>query len=104
MKTVTYHVPAFDLSEAREIAYAVDAGSMGHIEHYLSADAAERVCSHLNRLSVKQRQVFAIVLEQRVTDDGRIRVARTVDGVGEIAAALMLAIVGPVLVGLATLI
>jgi hypothetical protein len=104
MKTVTYYVPAFDLNEAREVAYAVQAGRMKHVEHYLDEAAAERVCAHLNRLGSKPRQVFTILLEQRVTDDGRIPVAWPVDRIGSIAAALLLIIGGPFLVGLATLV
>ena len=102
--TVTYHVPAFDAAEAREIAYAVHAGRMGHIEHYLDPAAAQRVCDHLNRLGSKRREVFPVDVERRATHDGRIPVARVVDGAGSVAAALMLVIGGCVLTGLGSLI
>jgi len=102
--TARYYVPAFDRSEAREIACAVHAGRMGHIEHYLDASAARRVCDHLNRLGSKRRAVFAVEVDELVTDDGTIPVARLIDQAGSVAASLLLIIGGPVLVGIATLI
>lgn len=100
--SVLYHVPAFDRAEAREIAYAVHAGRIGHIEHYLDPGAAQRVCDHLNRLGSKRREVFAVEVDQRITDDGVIPVAWPVDKVGDAAAALTLFALIP-LVGLASL-
>lgn len=95
MDTRTYHVPAFDQAEAREIAYAVHAGRMGHIEHYLDAAAAQRVCDHLNRLGSKRRVLFAVEVDERVTHDGVIPVAWPVDKVGDVAAAITLFVMLP---------
>lgn len=97
--TVTYHVPAFDAAEAREIGYAVHAGRMGHIEHYLDPAAAQRVCDHLNRLGSKRREVFTVEVESRTTHDGVIPVA----SIGEIAAALFIVIGGAYAVGLGSI-
>jgi hypothetical protein len=102
MKAITYHVPAFDYDEAREIAYAVHAGRMGHTEHYLDAAAAQRVCDHLNRLSTKHRGIFTVEVDERVTHDGVIPVAWTVDQIGDVAAILVIFALIP-LVGLASL-
>lgn len=101
--TVTYHVPAFDAAEAREIACAVHAGRMGHIEHYIDPAAAQRVCDHLNRLGSKRREVFIVQVENRATHDGTIPVAWAVDRVGDIAAALMIVVGGIYAVGWGTL-
>lgn len=102
MKTTTYHVPAFDLAEAREVAYAVQAGRLKHVEHYLDEAAAERVCGHLNRNSAGKRRVFTVVLEQRTTDDGRIPVACPLDRLGDAAATFAIFAMIP-LVGFASL-
>jgi hypothetical protein len=95
--TITYHVPAFDQAEAREIAYAVHAGRMGHIEHYLDPAAAQRVCDHLNRLGSKRREVFTVEVDERVTHDGIIPVAWPVDKVADAAAAYLLVAILPAL-------
>lgn len=97
MGTRTYHVPAFDQAEAREIAYAVHAGRMGHIEHYLDAAAAQRVCDHLNRLGSKRRELFVVLVNERVTHDGVIPVAWPVDKFGDVAAAITLFAILPAL-------
>lgn len=102
MTARTYYVPAFDAAEAREIAYEVHAGRLGHIEHYLDPEAAQRVCDHLNRLGTKRREVFPVEVKARVTHDGVIPVAWPVDRVGEVAAAVTLFAMGA-LVGLASL-
>jgi hypothetical protein len=86
----TYFVPATDLNEAREIAYAVDAGRIKHVEHYLDEASAERVLSHLNRLSRSPRRIYPVIIEQRPTNDGRIPVAWPVDPVGEVAAVVVI--------------
>lgn len=105
MRTAIYHVPAFDLIEARETAHAVHAGRIGHAEHYRCPDAAERVCGHLNRLSAdeRQRRVFPVAIEIRTTHDGRIPVAWPVDQIGDAAAAFLITVVGPFAVGVASL-
>jgi len=102
MTSRTLWVPAFDADEAREIAHAVDAGRMGHIEHYVDQDAAHRVCAHLNRLGSKRREVFKVTIRDRATHDGFIPVAWPVDRVGDVAAALTLFALIP-LVGLASM-
>lgn len=102
MQTTTYHVPAFDAAEAREVAYAVQAGRLKHVEHYLDQAVADRVCAHLNRACATPRRVFTVILEQRTTDDGRIPVAWPVDRIGDAAATLFLFAMIP-LVGFASL-
>jgi len=48
-------------------------------------------------------QAFCIVLETRTHDDGRIRVARVVNGAGSLAAAPLLVIGGAYAVGLGSI-
>ncbi|AZO77523.1 MULTISPECIES: hypothetical protein [unclassified Bosea (in: a-proteobacteria)] len=102
MNASTYFIPAFDLTEAREIAYAVHAGRLGHREHYLTREGAEAIRNHLNSLRATKREVFEITVDERVTDDGRIPVAWVVDEIGERAAAIVLFLLIP-LVGIASL-
>lgn len=100
--TVRYFVAAFDFTEAREIAYAVHAGRLGHREHYLTREGAEAIRDHLNGLRATKREVFEVAVDERTTDDGRIPVAWVVDEIGERAAALILFLLIP-LVGIASL-
>lgn len=102
MNSRTYFVAAFDAAEAREIAYAVHAGRLGHREHYLTSEGAGAIRDHLNRLGSKRREVFEIEVGNRVTHDGTIPVAWAVDHVGDVAAALVLFAMIP-LVGIASL-
>lgn len=100
-------VPAVDHAEAESIAAGVGSGRLGHIEHYLSPEAAGRVADHLNRIAIKhridiRRSVFRV--EQRAGDDGWIWVARIIDAIGAAAAAILIVCVGPYAVGFATLI
>lgn len=100
-------VPAVDHAEAESIAAGVGSGRLGHIEHYLSPEAAGRVADHLNRIAIKhridiRRSVFRV--EQRAGHDGWIWVARIVDAIGAAAAAILIVCVGPYAVGFATLI
>lgn len=99
MQTAIYHVPAFDLIEARETAHAVHAGRLVHAEHYRCPDAADRVCAHLNRLSRddRRRQVFPVAIEIRTHDDGRVPVAWTIDKLGDAAAAFLIVCILPAL-------
>ncbi|MGO4672950.1 hypothetical protein AB4Z40_08630 [Bosea sp. 2YAB26] len=90
MTAVTYFVPAVDLNEARDIAYAVDAGRLKHADHYRSEEAAERICEHFKRLGCTARRVFPIIIDRATTHDGRIPVAWPIDRVGDTAAALLL--------------
>lgn len=100
-------VAAVDHIEAESIAADVGSGRLGHIEHYLSAEAAGRIADHLNRGAVKhgldiRRSVFRV--EQRAGHDGWIWVAGFLSQAGPVAAALLLILGGPFAVGFATLI
>ncbi|MGO4738610.1 hypothetical protein AB4099_18830 [Bosea sp. 2KB_26] len=94
MAPITYFVPAVDLNEARDIAYAVDAGRLKYADHYRSEEAAERICQHFRRLGCTPRRVFPIIIDRTTTHDGSIPVARLVDSAGEIAAVLVLFAMG----------
>lgn len=102
MNAITYFVAAFDEAEAKEIAYAVHAGRLGHGEHYLTRDGASAIRDHLNRLGSKPREVFEIRVSTRATHDGTIPVAWAVDQIGDAAASFVIFALIP-LVGIASL-
>ncbi len=103
MTSRTLWIPAESLNAARMIAYAVEAGRLPMMPHYASQEAAETRASLLTETHARVIPVFAIIVERRVTQDGRIMVARLIDGAGSVAAALMLVIGGAYATGWGTL-
>lgn len=98
------YIPAFDEAEARIIAESVARGETGELAFHSDRSEVERMCAFLNRDRAGLRyQTFAIEVSTTTTHDGRIKVARLVDRAGEMAAAVLLFALIPV-VGLATLI
>lgn len=92
-------IPARSREIALKVAYAVEAGRIVCLEQYLDEDRAKRSAQGLTDLHREPFQAFTVVLETRTHDDGRIPVARIVDGIGSLAAALLLVIGGSYLTG-----
>lgn len=97
----TLWIPAETLNGARHIAYAVEAGRLPMMPHYATEEAAEIRAAFMSQVHARTISVFAIVMEKRVTHDGVIPVAWPVDRVGDVAAAITLFALIP-LVGLAS--
>lgn len=102
MTARTLWIPAETLNAARLIAYAVEAGRVTCVAHYASEEAATKRAALLSEVHRAPFRVFAIVIEKRTVDDGRIPVARVVDRVGDVAAVVTLFALIP-LVGLASM-
>lgn len=100
---MTLHIPACSREFALKVAYAVEAGKIPCLGQYLDEERAQRSAEKLTELHREPVRVFTVVLETRTHDDGRIPVARIVDGLGNLAAALLLVIGGCWLVGWSTL-
>lgn len=101
--SLTLHIPAKSREVALKVAYAVEAGRIPCLGQYLEADRASRAATALSELHREPHEVFCVVIEHRTHDDGRIPVARIVDRVSDIAAALMIVIGGCFAVGWSTL-
>ena len=99
----TLWIPAETLNAARMIAYAVEAGRLPMMPHYASEEAAEARATLLTETHARVIPIFAIIVERRATHDGRIPVARVIDGAGSVAAALAIVIGGAFAVGLGSL-
>lgn len=97
MTARTLHIPAASLDAARLIAHAVDAGRVPCLAHYLDAGRAKAAAEVMTAVHRAHHAVFTIELVDQVTDDGRIRIARLVDQIGEIAAAFALVAIFPAL-------
>jgi hypothetical protein len=92
----TLWIPAETLNAARLIAYAVEAGRLRMLPHYLTEEAAEIRAAFMGQVHARTIPVFAIVMEKRATHDGFIPVAWPVDRVGDVAAAITLFAMGAV--------
>ena len=68
--------------------------------HYASEEAAHAWAAKCNKFLRHPVRVYAVIIETRTTHDGRISVARLVDGAGSVAAALLIVIGGAFAVGL----
>lgn len=96
MTARTVYVPAFDESEARIVAESIARGETGELAYHTDRVEVDRMCAYLNRDRVGLRyQTFGVEVSTTTTHDGRIKVARLVDRVGEMAAALVLFVVAP---------
>ncbi len=93
------HIPARTREIALKVAYAVEAGRVPCLGQYLDEDRAARSAEALTALHHEPHQAFCVVLETRTVDDGRIPVARIIDGIGSLAAALMIVVGGSYLTG-----
>lgn len=102
--TRVLHIPAQSREIALKVAYAIEAGKIPCIGQYLDEGRARRSAEKLTEVHREPFRAFTVVLETRTHDDGRIPVARIVNGVGSLAAALLLVIGGCWLVGWSTLV
>ena len=102
--TRVLHIPARSREIALKVAYAIEAGRIVCLEQYLDEDRAKRSAQALTALHHDRHEAFCIVLETRTVDDGRIPVARVIDGIGSLAAALMIVVVGSYVVGIGSII
>lgn len=104
MNTRTLYIPERSNNLALKIAYAVQAGTIPCLEQYLDEQRAAASAEVLAKIhGDPDYRVRCVVLEQRTVDDGRITVPRIVDAIGEAAAAILIVVVGPFLVGWSTL-
>ncbi len=102
--TRVLHIPARSREIALKVAYAVEAGRVPCLGQYLDEDRARRSAEALTTLHHERHEAFCVVLETRTHDDGRIPVARVIDGIGSLAAALMIVVVGSYAVGIGSII
>ena len=103
MKTVTYWIPATTLAEAGVIARAVHRHAVPRMPWHGDEVACQRRSDECNALlGARPVKPFAIVIEERTVDDGRILNAWAGDRIGEIAATIALFAMIP-LVGIASL-
>lgn len=93
------HIPARSREIALKVAYAVEAGRVPCLGQYLDEERARCSAEALTKLHHEPHQAFCIVLETRTHDDSRIPVARIIDGIGSLAAALMIVVGGSYLTG-----
>lgn len=102
MKTVTYWIPAATLAEAGVIARAIHRGAVPRMPWHRDEAACQRRADECNGLlGARPIKPFAIVIEERVVDDGRIVNVWAGDRIGEIAAVIALFAMIP-LVGIAS--
>lgn len=98
MQTRTYWIPAASLADAGTVARAVHRGAVPHMPWHDSEAACQGRADQCNELlGARQVKPFAVVIEERVVDDGVIFNAWAVDRLGEIAAALTLVFILPAL-------
>lgn len=88
--TRVLHIPARSREIALKVAYAVESGRVPCLGQYLDEERAKHSAEELTKLHHERHEAFCVVLETRTVDDGRIPVARIIDGAGSLAAALLL--------------
>lgn len=104
MQTRILHVVAESKLVALSVAKAIAKGRLPTCEHYETEDGANAWAEHCNgMLGARRVSVFPVAVEVNMVDDGRIVNAWVVDKVGDAAAAFLITVVGPVLVGAASL-
>ncbi|CAD5276961.1 conserved hypothetical protein [Bosea sp. 62] len=102
MRTVTYWIPAATLAEAGVVARAVHRRAVPRMPWHGDETACQRRADECNALlGARPVKPFAIVIEERTVDDGRIVNVWAGDRIGEIAAAIVLFAMIP-LVGIAS--
>lgn len=92
--TRTLYIPACSREIALKLAYLVEAGKVPCLGQYLDEARATYSAEVLTQVHAVPHRAFCVVLETRTHDDGLIPVARIVEGVGSLAAALMIVIGG----------
>lgn len=97
--TRVLYIPARSREIALKVAYAVEAGRVPCLSQYLDEERARRSAEALTALHHERHETFCVVLETRTVDDGRIPVARIIDGIGSLAAALVIVVGGSYLTG-----
>lgn len=96
-----YFIPASSEEVARAVVSGIEAGRIPALPEYLDGDlAAESFAAYPRGYRAGLR---LWIIERRATHDGRITIARVIDGAGSVAAALMIVIGGCVAVGWGTL-
>lgn len=103
MSTRVLHIPAKSLNEARMVAHAVEAGRVPCLAQYLDERRAKAAAEVLTTLHHVPYTVIPIVMVDGLTDDGRIKVARPIETIGQAIAAALIVIGGAFAVGLGTL-
>lgn len=102
MKTVTYWVPAATLAEAGVVARAIHRNAVPRMPWHGDEAACQRRADECNAfLGARPIKPFAIVIEERTVDDGRIVNVWAGDRIGEIAASIAIFAMIP-LVGIAS--
>ena len=90
MRTVTYWIPAATLAEAGVVARAIHRGAVPRLPWHGDEAACQRRADECNAiLGARLVKPFAIVIEERAVDDGRIVNVWAGDRIGEIAAAIV---------------
>lgn len=102
--SITYWMPAESIEGARRLAYAIHAKRLPMQPHYAGEEAANAWAAKCNAMLRHPLRVYAVIIETRTTDDGRIPVARLIDRASSAAAALFIVIGGAFAVSRATLI
>lgn len=103
MRTVTYWVPAPTLAEAGVVARAIHRNAVPRMPWHGDEAACQRRADECNALlGARQVKPFAIVIEERTVDDGRIVNVWAGDRIGELAATIVLFAMIP-LAGIASL-
>ncbi|MBA4220192.1 MAG: hypothetical protein C0458_05620 [Methylobacterium sp.] len=92
-----YYIPAASEDAARAVVSGIETGRIPALPEYLDGDlAAESFATYPRGYRAGLR---LWIIDHRATHDGRITIARLVDGAGSVAAALLLVIGGAFLVG-----
>jgi hypothetical protein len=97
---VTYWMPAESQEGATRLAHAIHAKRLPMRSYFATEEAANAWAAECNKFLRHPVRVYAVIIETRTTHDGRIPVARIIDGAGSVAAALMIVIGGAYAVGL----
>jgi len=106
--TRTLFIPERSDDLALTIAYAVMAGTIPCLEQYRDENRASACAEVLGQIHADRNyRARCVVMERRTVDDGYIWVGKVVDRsavtLGDVAAAIMLFVVGPFAVGFASL-
>lgn len=96
-----FYVPAASEEAARAVVTGIELGRIPRLPEYVDpVKAAE----NFDRYPLGARRDLTLwVIERRAVDDGIITNVWTVDRVGDVAAAILLFVVGPFVVGWASL-
>lgn len=91
MRARTYWIPAATLADAGVIARALHRGAIPHMPWHDDEDACRRRADECNALlGARQVRPFAVLIEVRAVDDGRIVNVWAADRVGDLAATIVI--------------